>query len=260
MKDTAAIFETTSVHDVSPEGALRKSEGVRIADTIALIPEGTESVLDVGCGPGKLLHRLPIEKAYGTDLGRVGLKRVTRPVARSSILQLPFASNSVDLVLCAEVLEHLDPDDLPQAAKELYRVARRSVLITVPYREQLLASSTRCPECHSVFHLHGHQQSLDESDIARLFPDEATVTTQLSWKVRHYWPPLLKLRTHRMGLWKYSPHTFCPACGFKDFENHERRLLYRFMGFLNDLRYPIKTHGNWLLMRFDKPQPNAATE
>ena len=260
MKDTAALFEATAVHDVSPEEVLRKSEGVRIADTLAMIPEDTESVLDVGCGPGKLLHRIPVGKAYGTDLGRVGLKHVRRPVARSSILELPFASNSVDVVLCAEVMEHLDPTHLAQAAKELYRVARRSVLVTVPYQEQLLASSHQCPSCECVFHLHGHQQSLHEDDIRVLFPDDAEVTTRFSWKVRPYWEPLLRLRTSRFGLWKLSPHTFCPQCGHTDFENHEKRLLYRFFSFLNDVRYPIRNRDNWLLMRFDKPPCTDASE
>ena len=253
MKDTAALFEATSVHDVSPDAGLRKSESVRIADTLAMIPEETESVLDVGCGPGKLLHRIPVKKAFGTDLGRVGLKHVQRPVARSSIFQLPFADESVDLVLCAEVLEHLDPALLPEAAAELYRVARKSVLVTVPYREQLLASSHQCPNCHHVFHLHGHRQSLTEDHISVLFPEDAVVTTRFSWKVRHYWNPLLRLRTKTFGLWKYSPHTFCPECGHTDFENHEKRLIYRFFGLLNDIRYPRRTHDNWLLMRFDKP-------
>ena len=160
-----------------------------------MIPEETESVLDVGCGPGKLLHRIPIKKAFGTDLGRVGLKHVQRPVARSSIFQLPFADESVDLVLCAEVLEHLDPGLLPEAAAELYRVARKSVLVTVPYREQLLASHTNAPIV-IVFHLHGHRQSLTEDSIS--VPSEDAVTTRFSWKVRHYWNPLLRSEPTRL--------------------------------------------------------------
>ena len=253
MTDTAALFEQTSVHDVSPERVMRASEKARIQDTLAMIPEDTDTVLDVGCGPGTLLHHIPVDKAFGTDLGRVGLKHVQRPVARSSILQLPFASDSIDVVVCAEVLEHLNPEDLPQAASELYRVARRSVLVTVPYKEQLLRASHRCPDCHTVFHLHGHQQSLDEHMIGALFPDEAEVVTRFSWTSKAYSNLLLNWRTHRFNRWKYSPNTFCPNCGRSEFQNHEKTLIYKFFELLNDIRHPRKNRPNWLLMRFDKP-------
>ena len=106
MKDTAALFEATSVHDVSPDAGLRKSESVRIADTLAMIPEETESVLDVGCGPGKLLHRIPIKKAFGTDLGRVGLNMSNAPWLghRSSSCPLPTrASTSCSVQRCLNI-------------------------------------------------------------------------------------------------------------------------------------------------------------
>ena len=158
MTDTAALFEQTAAHDIPAEHPLSRSEGVRIDATLALLPPGVETALDVGCGPGTLLHRLPVPRAYGTDLGWRGLRNVQRPAVRSSILRLPFADASVDLVTCCEVLEHLPPADVAAAVAELCRVARRAVLVTVPYREQLLESSHRCPRCGTEFHLHGHQQ------------------------------------------------------------------------------------------------------
>ncbi|MCB9553838.1 MAG: methyltransferase domain-containing protein [Myxococcales bacterium] len=256
-RDTAALFEKTAAHDVSPDEPLAASERQRIADTLALIPSGVESALDVGCGPGKLLHRLPVARTYGTDLGRVGLRHVRRPVVRSSILQLPFADASIDLVVCAEVLEHLDPSDVPAAAAELYRVARRHVLISVPYREQLLMQSHRCPQCAVVFHLYGHRQSMDEESLRPLFPTDAALTFGYSWRVRPYVPALLRLRTHGLGAWKHSPHTFCPGCGntrFADPLRSARGLVaWKLCGALNHLAHPLRRKWNWLLLRVDKP-------
>ncbi|MCB9549802.1 MAG: class I SAM-dependent methyltransferase [Myxococcales bacterium] len=251
MTDTAALFEQTAAHDIPAEHPLSRSEGVRIDATLALLPPGVETALDVGCGPGTLLHRLPVPRAYGTDLGWRGLRNVQRPAVRSSILRLPFADASVDLVTCCEVLEHLPPADVAAAVAELCRVARRAVLVTVPYREQLLESSHRCPRCGTEFHLHGHQQSLDEASILPLFPVDARLTVQRVWKVRPYSPALLRLRTRGLGLWKHGRHTLCPSCGNTEFENHEGRLLYKLFGALNHLRHPRRSQDNWLLVRAD---------
>jgi SAM-dependent methyltransferase len=47
------------------------------------------------------------------------------------VLQLPFAAASFDAVLCLEVLEHLE--DPAAAVRELLRVARKAVVLSVPY-------------------------------------------------------------------------------------------------------------------------------
>ncbi len=256
-RDTAALFEQTSAHDISPDEPLAASEKQRIADTVAMIPPGVETALDVGCGPGRLLHRLPIERAYGTDLGRVGLRHVQRPVVRSSILELPFADASFDLVTCCEVLEHLPPEVLPRAVAELYRVARKHVLVTVPNREQLLMQSHECPACGTLFHLHGHRQSMSEETLRPLWPDDARLEFGYSWRVRPYVPALLRLRTHTLGAWKYSRHTFCPACGNRAFRDPLSTvggtIAWKLCGALNQIRHPLRRKWNWLLLRVDKP-------
>jgi len=248
-RDTSLLFEDTARHD--PGGALSASERTRIEDTFALIPPGTETLLEVGCGGGELLNRVPVHHAFGTDLARRGLRSCTRPVVRSSALALPFQDDAVDVVLCAEVLEHLDPEDLPSAVAELTRVARRSVLITVPNEEQLLRFSHRCPRCNEIFHLHGHQSSLNEEMLRGLFPPRARIVSERSWRVRPFQRHLLRWRTFGLGLWKHSRHTRCPHCGNQDFENHEKRIGYRIVEAMNDLLHPFKTKWNWLLMRVD---------
>lgn len=253
--DSAALFERTAVHDVEAFAPLKQSEQVRIDSTLALIPDDVISVLDVGCGPGKLMARINRPIVFGTDLGRVGLRRAVKPVVRSSITQLPFADHSVDLVLCAEVLEHLPPDLVPSACAELVRVAKRYVLITVPYHEELLESSSQCPSCHHVFHLHGHQQKMDVDKLVPHFPPGGTVTVQFAWKVRPWSSVLLKLRTFGFGLWKYSTHTLCPACGHDRFDNHERKILYRVFSGINQLLRPFRSHPHWLLLRYELPAP-----
>ena len=251
-RDSVELFERTGVHDFDPKTVpLSASERARIDATLAMIPPGMESILDVGCGPGELLDHLDAPRVWGTDLALRGLRHNTRPVVRSSMLALPMADDSVDLVLCAEVLEHLTAPDRALAVAELVRVARRHVLVTVPYREQILASSHRCPRCRTVFHVYGHRDALGEEHLLPLFPPGVKTEVRRCWKVRPYAPLLLHVRTRVFGLWKHAQHTVCPGCGNQAIENHEGRLLYRLFGGLNDLLHPRRSRDNWLLVRAD---------
>ncbi len=47
------------------------------------------------------------------------------------IHRLPYSDNEFDVVLCSETLEHVQ--DIQQATRELIRVCRNAVVITVPY-------------------------------------------------------------------------------------------------------------------------------
>lgn len=252
---TAAVFEKTSVHDHPADAPLAKSAQARLDATFALFPEQIGSLLDVGCGPGVLLHQVQqhrqIPVRVGTDLGWRGLKNARVPACRSSIYQLPFADDTFDLVTCCEVIEHLEPASVPQAIAELCRVARKSVIVTVPHDENLLQSSHRCPRCQTVFHLHGHQQSLIAEDLVPLFPAAADVRVEYVWKVRPWSMPLLRLRTYGLGVWKYSPTTVCPSCGNEAFEDIEGGVRWKLVGALNHLRHPRRTKDNWMLIRAD---------
>jgi ubiquinone/menaquinone biosynthesis C-methylase UbiE len=93
------------------------------------------SVLDAGCGEGELPRRavLPPGVAYvGLDQNLESLREIGSGArVGGSVLALPFASESFDVVLCLEVLEHLSE---PEAAlRELSRVARRAMVLSVPH-------------------------------------------------------------------------------------------------------------------------------
>jgi 2-polyprenyl-3-methyl-5-hydroxy-6-metoxy-1,4-benzoquinol methylase len=96
-------------------------------------------VVDVGCGEGFIARYLQDRfsglEVHGIDLsvGALGAVRTVNPDARvicGSALELPCKSASYDLVLCSEVLEHLEePAD---ALVELKRVARQHCVLSVP--------------------------------------------------------------------------------------------------------------------------------
>ncbi len=97
------------------------------------------TILDSGCGEGFLLNRLQ-EEAIGKSLmgidiseDAVNLGKLLFPnldLRVGNIYKLPLESNSYDIVICTEVLEHLK--DPKSALKEIVRVSKKYVILSVP--------------------------------------------------------------------------------------------------------------------------------
>ena len=49
-----------------------------------------------------------------------------------SVLEMPFADNKYDTVVCFQMLEHLPYEDFNKALSEIFRVAKASVIISLP--------------------------------------------------------------------------------------------------------------------------------
>jgi len=140
--------------------------------TIAMIPPEVRSLLDVGCGDGSLLRSVDrgIRKV-GVDISYTALSLVTsghRVLASSDIL--PFRDQEFDLVLSTEVLEHLPDEVFKASCGEIQRIARRYVLISVPFHEDLARKEARCSSCGHVYHIHLHLRSFDLLGLERIFP------------------------------------------------------------------------------------------
>lgn len=98
-----------------------------------------DSILDVGCGEGFTLNRLKEhgigKKLEGLEYSKdaILLGKKTYPdikITQGSIYELPYKANSFDLVLCTEVLEHLEEPE--KALQELVRVSKKYLVISVP--------------------------------------------------------------------------------------------------------------------------------
>ncbi len=97
------------------------------------------SVLEVGCGEGlladHLVRRGPRPARFDAcDLSLHRLAPNLDPLLRfvaASVYNLPYPASSFDLVLCCEVLEHLEQPR--RALLELARVASRAVIISTPW-------------------------------------------------------------------------------------------------------------------------------
>ena len=62
------------------------------------------------------------------------------PTARADALRLPFADESVDIVLCSQLLHHFEDELAVALLRELDRVARHRVIVSDLRRSWLAAS------------------------------------------------------------------------------------------------------------------------
>ncbi|MBU1322451.1 class I SAM-dependent methyltransferase [Patescibacteria group bacterium] len=98
------------------------------------------SVLDAGCGEGFTLNQFRLNRlgrqlaGIDASTAAVALAKKLHPhfkYAIGNIYHLPYPANSFDLVVCTEVLEHLQTPQ--QAIREIQRVSKKYCLFSVPH-------------------------------------------------------------------------------------------------------------------------------
>lgn len=98
------------------------------------------TLLDAGCGEGVvtawLAGALPQAELTAVDARGDAIEELRRRVPRAravtgDLYDLPFASREFDVVVCTEVLEHLERPR--EAVREMARVAKSGIVVTVPH-------------------------------------------------------------------------------------------------------------------------------
>jgi len=112
-----------------------------LAERLTANLAGAKSLLDVGCGDGslakKIAENLPGSRVEGVDV----LPRETTqiPVAMFDGKRLPCEDQSVDAILCVDVLHHTE--DPLVLLREFHRVARQFIVIKDHFKDGPLAFS-----------------------------------------------------------------------------------------------------------------------
>lgn len=108
----------------------------------AVLALGGRTVLEIGLGNG----------IVAGGLARLGLVVTTLdidpdldPDLVGSVTRIPVTADTFDLVLAAEVLEHIAWEDLPAALMELKRVTRRAVVLSLPNAGYTFACDWKLP-------------------------------------------------------------------------------------------------------------------
>jgi ubiquinone/menaquinone biosynthesis C-methylase UbiE len=89
-----------------------------------------KTVLEVGLGEGVVADHL---KRKGIAVTTVDIAADLHPDVVGSVTELPFKAGAFDVVLAAEILEHIRFDDVPKALSEIARVARTHAVISLPH-------------------------------------------------------------------------------------------------------------------------------
>ena len=153
-------------------------EVLRSDDLMRLVPDSGIHVLDVGARDGHfstlLADRFHQVTALDLETPKISSPRVT--CVQGDVTQLQFADNTFDLVFCTEVLEHIRPEQLGVACRELARVSNDRLLIGVPYKQDIRVGRTTCQSCHKANPPWGHLSIFDEQTLRSQFHEMSVET------------------------------------------------------------------------------------
>ncbi len=245
------IHSDRSFYDLRWAGAeeVSKRERNRVATTVRLVPNGCRTILDVGAGNGLLSNELGArgKSAVAVDISEVALSRVQGPTLQRSADNLyGVEDHSFDLVLCTEMLEHLDDGTYHGALREFNRVAKKAILITVPNREKMRENMAVCGDCRRPFHIWSHRRRFTPSDLRTLFPNFDPVSiSAFGDNLRQYNPVLLWMRQQIADAWAVDDISPCPECHSFRTAQPKRKKLADVCDLLNS-NLPHLPHKPWL--------------
>lgn len=138
----------------------------QIQEIVRLKPQ---KVLEIGIGNGFVSDYL---RERNFDITTVDLDPRLNPDLTASLLNLPFVDNSFDVVVCYEVLEHLQYRCLHDAISEIYRVSKSHAILSIPDVNKVLRISLHIPNV--IF-------------IKKLFPIPSFRKNMHVFDGQHYW-------------------------------------------------------------------------
>lgn len=136
------------------------------ADMIRKYAKPGQRILDVGVGLGRVLSGFPELERYGVDISFDYLEEARKRginVCYALVEELPYTAEYFDLVVCADVLEHVL--DLTLACRNILAVLKKGghLIIRVPYRENL--APYLLPSCPYKY---VHLRNFDEHSLRLL--------------------------------------------------------------------------------------------
>lgn len=190
----------------------------RVRKIIGMIPGDVSSVLDVGVGGGYIYVELRKRKGLrcaGIDLSPDLVKRMNAPgVCVASASDIPFGDRQFDLVLAADILEHIKDESFKETVSELKRVSKKYILINSPYKDAIDWPVALCDKCKKEFNVYGHMQVIDMGLLRRAFPKDEfdLLASEVFGRKRSMRPAGLVYIARRFGKVYSGEGVLCPHC------------------------------------------------
>lgn len=134
------------------------------------------SVLDYGCGRADFLKLIKSNyKIAGIEINAKIVEYCNNILGEKVVVLgnveegINLEDNCYDTVVCLEVLEHLN--DPLGALRELYRISRKRIIITVPFDEKI--KWEQCIHCGKYTPIYGHLHSFNTENIKNILPINA---------------------------------------------------------------------------------------
>ncbi|MHA1106022.1 MAG: class I SAM-dependent methyltransferase [Promethearchaeota archaeon] len=247
MKKEIEIYSATYGHIPS----IIKEEKERISYFISKIPT-SKQILEIGCADGRLLDLIDSKYKVGVDISINALKHVNSIKYAANVKKLPFADNSFELVICSEVLEHLNDAIFQDTLKEMNRISSKYIMISVPYKEQLFRGIIKCHSCDKYYHLFLHKRSFSDRDFLNKFPNFKIVKT---YKIgnKNVLPQFLFIIKNITQNYINSQETKCPYCGSSSKKNFNvlRKMFYLIEALMKKV-FIFKREANWIILIYLK--------
>lgn len=144
------------------------------------------NILDAGCSKGYLNKINTDKKLFGIDISKKLLDDIQgyTEVKEGSLLKIPYKTNQFDLVVCFQVLEHIE--DYQKAIKELIRVSNKYILLSTDF----VTKSDRIFSRDPLKNPHGHMHQFNINKFMNLLMKENLKIEKIEY---HF--PLFKYST-----------------------------------------------------------------
>ncbi len=211
-----------------PENFFTFQFGHKMFRKLAPYLNGCKTVLDYGCGSGHMIAYLLNHglRTSGADCSKRNIHSVSQKYeghedfeGAYSIDVLKKTGKKFDSIICLEVLEHLDDEQLKSALENFKTLLNEGgrLIITTPNDEDMEKGTIYCPNCNCLFHRWQHVRSWSAYSLtsylkANGFEIAAICTTDFSVsfkrnRLRAFYYVLNKLRGRPVK----KPHIVCIA-------------------------------------------------